>query len=233
MNPRPTPQSDDDGIPPLSEARLIQRAAEGDHGALGELLTNYQDQVYGICLRMVGNAADAADLTQDVLTRIMMNIARFDGRSAFGTWAYRIAVNTCLSALRRRKTASRAMRTVADGLETGNRGGTIAADSDSKELNGESGVEQDEQRERLLLGLQSIGEDARALLILRDVRDLDYNQISDVLEVPIGTVKSRLFRARLALREALQGPDSPREEEGNGSVAEEDRPPNVGSVLRS
>ncbi|MFG0331173.1 MAG: RNA polymerase sigma factor [Phycisphaerales bacterium] len=186
------------------EAALVVRAQAGDRDAVTELLESLRDRLYSVCFRMVSAPEDAADLTQDALTKVLMNLNRYDGRAAFSTWAYRIAMNTSLSHLRRRKTRSAHVWDDApvdlDRIHGEPRGGG----GESGEPGSGSRVEWNERRRGVLEALARLPDEARALLILRDVRGLDYRQIAEVLESPVGTVKSRLFRARLALRRELE-----------------------------
>lgn len=195
--------------PPFSrerERQLVDQIQRGDLGALGELLGAYQKRVYHVCLRMVSNRDDAAELTQEALLRAVKHVDSFKKNSRFSTWLIRIAMNLSISHLRkhgRRKTISLDMTIGSD------RGGDQASSlkdlmTNEREQNPQMSVEKDEQVERLLAALDGLEESLRMVIILRDLQGMDYQQIADVIEVPIGTVKSRLFRARLALRQAME-----------------------------
>lgn len=176
---------------------------------MGTLLEAYQQRVFSLCSRMVNNREDAADLTQEALTKMLTGLAGFDGRAALSTWVYRLAMNTCISHLRRKRTARA-------GGKPGMPGPAGTLDSEASwsksaldpEPTGEENVQSGEQRSMLLRALSGLGDEARALLVLRDGRGLEYETIAEVLELPVGTVKSRLFRARLALRKSLQEMES-------------------------
>lgn len=183
---------------------LIERCQRGQTAAYGELVRRYQDRVFNVCWRMCGNRADAEDLTQDAFVKALKAIDRFDGRSAFYTWLFRIAVNLVISERRKKS-----------------RGRTVSLDSPGKDRNGEparswaderlvSGegdpddrILREERRALVADALAALEEDHRVVVVLRDLESLDYHQIADILSLPIGTVKSRLHRARLALRERL------------------------------
>ncbi len=201
-------QTNSDSV--TDESRLVARARGGDTAAMGLLLEAYQQRVFGLCSRMVDHRDDAADLTQDVLMRMMTGLAGFDGRCSLSTWVYRIAVNTSISHLRRRRAAR-----AGGGSHPGS--GLSLPDSDpswpestlDREPTGEEYVQTNEKRASLLAALGRLGDEARVLLVLRDGRALAYENVAEILGLPIGTVKSRLFRARLALRKALQEMEKP------------------------
>ena len=168
-------------------------AQGGDRGALDQLLRRHYDRVHAVCRRITGHDADAADAAQDAMIAMVRNLDRFDGRSSFGTWAYRIATNASLDELRRRK--RRAIPISADDDEHHQ---AEIADPDS-------GQRIDAVGDHLALdvALRQLGDDYRLPVVLRDVADLDYAEIAGVLDIPIGTVKSRIARGRAALAQAL------------------------------
>lgn len=199
---------------------VVRRAASGDRDAMATLLLDHQDRIYAVCLRMLGNRTDAEDLTQDVLTTIISHLDQFDGRSALSTWVYRITVNTCLSHLRsarrrRDRNASESDRD-AGGQPSGRDGiGShfyhLSVSPSSRvglvrdaEPGADSGVEHMERRKQLRAAVGMLEASIRTLLILRDFHGLDHGQISEVMGIPRGTVKSRIFRARMALRRQLE-----------------------------
>ncbi len=195
--------------PPLSpdrERQLVRRLHRGDRGALGELLGAYHRRVYHQCLRMLGNADDAAEVAQDALMKAVQHVDSFKGDSRFGTWLFRIAMNVGISRLRRQK-----VRRAASLESAGSAGGNdhdqasplktmIAQD---REPPPGQGVEQAEQVELLTACLDHLEANLKAVILLRDLQGMDYQEIAEVMGVPVGTVKSRLFRARVALREAV------------------------------
>jgi RNA polymerase sigma-70 factor (ECF subfamily) len=191
------------------ERQLVELVQSGDRGALGELLGAYHKRVYHLCLRMVTNPDDAAELTQEVLLRAVQHVDGFRGGAKFSTWLLRIAMNLTVSHLRRRKVRS----AVSLDLET-ERGDQAAAPlrsmiASEREPKPTESVEKKEQAVELAAALEVIDPVLRSVLLLRDVQQMDYQQIADVMSLPIGTVKSRLFRARLALRQALEGRAEP------------------------
>ena len=186
------------------ERLLVDQVQAGDRGALGELLGAYHRRVYHLCLRMVSNSDDAAELSQEVLLRAIQHIDGFRGGSKFSTWLLRIAMNLTVSHLRRRKVRS----AISLDLETGD--GEAATPlrnmiASGREPKPSQSVEKKEEAVELAAALESLDPSLKSIMLLRDVQQMDYQQIADVLSLPIGTVKSRLFRARLALRAALEG----------------------------
>lgn len=207
--------------PATPDETLVRQAQAGDQGALTELLTRHQDRIYATCLRLVnGDREQARDLAQDSMVRLIQGLQSFDGRASFTTWMTRVVMNLCLSHLRGQKLRRHASLDAAVVSEGGRPGlhktplWAVTADPkttrspSSREPDGVGSVEEREQRERLEKALSRLDPDQRAILILRDARDLDYTQIADALGVAVGTVKSRLFRARAALRELLESEES-------------------------
>lgn len=214
-------------LTPLRELQLVESyRLGGQHAreALGELLWGYQRRIYSICYRMVKDAEDASDLTQDVLLKIMEGLEGYDGRSKLSTWVIRVTINCCLSHLRREKVRSHTSLDDASGLKkelSSGRPGSPGSPGSSvggrragfrgmeetrshREHSPGRGVEQEQTRAALVRALDSLDEEARALLVLRDLQDLDYQQLAEVFDLPLGTVKSRLFRARESLRSVLE-----------------------------
>ncbi|MBX3321656.1 MAG: sigma-70 family RNA polymerase sigma factor [Phycisphaeraceae bacterium] len=175
----------------MSDEALARAVALGQRDAAAELVKRYQHRVFGICMNLVGPAR-AADLTQDALLRILTHIEGFSGLSELSTWIYRVTTNTCLSHLRRERRSP---------VQTGPLHDTTTS---GRELSSAVGIEQTEQTATLMRALLSLPDEHRAILVLRDVRGLEYEQLSEVLEIPLGTVRSRLFRARRALRHAFE-----------------------------
>lgn len=145
----------------------------------------------------------AADLTQEAMLKIIQGLPSFDAQSQFSTWAIRITMNTVLTSLRSEKYRQHAPLNAQEGVGAGSFG--LHTDGGGHgELSGPSRVEHDDERLAVGRALACLEPEQRALLVLRDIQGLDYEQIAEALGVPVGTVKSRLFRARLALREKLE-----------------------------
>jgi RNA polymerase sigma-70 factor, ECF subfamily len=192
---------------PLQDQHTLSQLKRGNWSAMEELVHRYQDRLFSAVLRMVGHPEDAADLVQETFVRAMQNVSKFEGKSSLYTWLFRIAINLALSHRR-----SQRYRTAAslDGPVRGAGGGVDQqADSLRREL--VQGTELDPaaqaeihiEHERAVAALSRLDPEFRAIIVLRDVEDCDYDQIGEILDLPVGTVKSRLFRARAALRDAF------------------------------
>ncbi len=170
-------------------------AQAGDRSALDALLRRHYDRVHAVCRRIAGSNRDADDATQEAMIGIVRGLAKFDGRSAFTTWAYRIATNAALDELRRR----------------GRRPALHPDEGPSAEVvdpTAERQVDAVVDRASLDTALAELADDFKAAVVLRDVADLDYAEIAEVLGVPVGTVKSRIARGRSQLAERLGNQDT-------------------------
>jgi RNA polymerase sigma-70 factor (ECF subfamily) len=176
----------------LGDADLVRAATAGDRDALDALLTRHVDRLHAVCRRICGSDA-AFDATQNALVAITRSIARFDGRAAFSTWSHRIAVNAALDEVRG---AKRRAVPASDHLEL-----------HDPPTDPGTGPERVVDRLDLDAALAALPVDFRTAVVLRDVADLDYAEIAAVLDVPIGTVRSRIARGRAALAAALGNHD--------------------------
>ncbi len=166
----------------------MQAARGGDRAALDALLRRHYDRLYALCRRMTGDAADGADACQEALIAIVRGLPRFDARSSFATWAYRVATNASLDELRRRR------RRPEPGLPA-EWSGTAAVPDASDGLATRLAVD---------AALMTVPADFRAPVVLRDFSGLSYEEIAEVLEIPVGTVRSRIARGRAAVAEVLE-----------------------------
>ncbi|MCB0978426.1 MAG: sigma-70 family RNA polymerase sigma factor [Acidimicrobiales bacterium] len=188
------------------QSELVRAAQAGDTRALERLLREEQPRIHALCRRITGNDADALDATQEALIAVVRGLPRFDGRSRFSTWVYRVATNSCLDELRRRR------RRPLVGLPE-NDGVPVEVVDDSPLV--ESTVT---DRQFLDEALADLPMDFRAAVVLRDLCDLDYAEISAVLDIPPGTVRSRIARGRAHLADKMaadgnrtESPERPRE----------------------
>ena len=172
---------------------LVAAAQGGDRSSLDQLLRRHYDRIFAVCRRVTGNDADGADAAQEALMAIVRGLGQFDGRSSFATWTYRIATNASLDELRRRR------RRPLAGL------GERPDGSHDDIVDPDAGVRIDGLGDRLALdhALATLAEEFRVAVVLRDVGDLDYAEIAHVLDIPIGTVKSRIARGRTMLANSL------------------------------
>ncbi len=172
----------------------VQKAQNGDRQALDALLRANYDRMYAVCRRLTGNDSDAADACQEALIAIVRNIGKFDGRSQFGTWAYRVATNASLDELRRRRRRPRPDERL------------IEERSDATDPTPDPSVAISD-RIALDAALATIRPEFRAAVVLRDVAGLDYAEIAEALDIPAGTVRSRIARGRAGLADALRATD--------------------------
>jgi RNA polymerase sigma-70 factor (ECF subfamily) len=185
-----------------SDDELVAAAKDGDAAAMDQLLRRHYDRVHAVCRRIAGGSRDADDAAQEAMIRVVRSLDRFDGRSAFGTWVYRIATNTALDELRKRKRRPQ-LHVVHDDDE---RGPIEPTDELAHRT-------VDAVADRLSIddALAQIPDEFRIPVVMRDVGDLDYAEIADELAIPVGTVKSRIARGRRQLVEILGNRDDPSE----------------------
>lgn len=182
-----------------SESELIRAARAGDAEAFDRLVEAHYRSVYNTAYRMLRIPGAAADATQATFVRVYEAISSFRGDASFSTWLYRITMNVCLDELRRRKNQPLSLTEEDDE-------GEPAGERDMPDLSEEpaSTTEQRELQELVHEAIGRLTEDFRTVIVLYDIRGLSYQEISEVLEIPLGTVKSRLNRARQALREEME-----------------------------
>lgn len=183
----------------MQDELLIRRAQRGDADAFEQLLLEHQKNVYNLCYRMAGNPDDAMNLSQETFLRAWRCLDQYQFASAFSTWLYRLCSNICIDFLRRRRRQQTVPLTFedADGEEQ-----TYAV-PDAQPLPEEQ-VELKLTREILQAAMTQLLPEHRAVLQLRVVNEMSYEQIADVLDIQIGTVKSRLSRARNQLKKILE-----------------------------
>ena len=175
----------------IGDAELVRRFREGDRDAFGTLVERHRDRVYRVCLRVTGDAEEALDASQEAFLSALRNLDRFRGDAAFTTWIHRIAVNASYDRLRGRARAPM-LHVVADDGSQPEPGPVVPDPADAVA-----------DATDVAAGLAGVPEEFRAALVLADVEDLPYDEISAILEVPVGTVKSRVHRGRIALARAM------------------------------
>jgi len=178
---------------------LVAAAQAGDRRSLDILLRRHYDKVHAVCRRIAGSSRDADDAAQEAMISIVRGIQRFDGRSAFTTWIYRIATNAALDELRKRNRRP-ALHSVTDD------DGSPPEAVDSRS---ERTIESVSDRIAIDDALAGLPPEFKAAVVLRDVCDLDYAEIADALDIPVGTVKSRIARGRSLLVQQLGNRDPP------------------------
>ena len=191
------------------DEELVRRFRAGEPEAFTDLVRRHQQRVYSVCLRVLGDADAAADVAQDTFITVLRKLDGFRGDAAFTTWLHRVTVNACYDELRRKRRRPMLHAVAEEGPEHGS--GPPAPDH-ADEVVGTRDVAR---------ALASIPEEFRMAVVLADVQDMAYEQISKVLDVPVGTVKSRVHRGRLALAAAL-GIDPAREPGGRARTSEQE-----------
>ena len=178
----------------IDDAQLIDESLSGNSEAFGQLVTKHQDRLYNTLVYVTGSAEDARDVVQDAFVQAFVKLSSFQRSSAFYTWLYRIAMNLAISQRRRRRpTVS------VDELKT-RIGSELVDEGDAP---GDR-LESEETSQQVHAALDLLNEDHRSILVLRDMEGHNYDTIAEMLEIPIGTVRSRIHRARMQLREELK-----------------------------
>jgi RNA polymerase sigma-70 factor (ECF subfamily) len=188
------------------ESALVEQARAGDVSAFGRLVTRYQDRVLNTCWRVCGDVDDAQDLTQEAFLRAFESFESFRSGSRFYTWLFRIAVNLSIS--HRRRSGRRVTLSLhgPDGEWLGDhQAAGLTRAGDDRADDPVSRLAARERGQAVVDELNELDDEYRTVLVLRDVEGFDYQQIAEVLEIPVGTVKSRLHRGRMELRDRLKG----------------------------
>lgn len=175
----------------MKDELLIKRAKKGDPEAFEELVQSYRDKIYAVCLRVTKNREDAFDAAQECLIKIYMNIGDFNMKSEFSTWAYVIARNTSLDIVRKRRPEA-----------TGDEREFIIMNAPSND-SPEKEVENNELRKEIIRQVNMLPDDQRRAVILRDIDGYSYAEAAELLGISVGTLKSRLHRAREKLRQSI------------------------------
>lgn len=189
---------------PTNDAQLIAQTLAGRTDAFGQLVLRYQDRLFNSVVHWIGNAEDARDVVQEAFIQAFLKLESFQQRSAFSTWLYRIGFNTAVSHRRQKHP----MASIDHVRETSNVEPVDASDDPAEAL------QRKERRQRVRDSIARLPDDHRAVLVLREIDGYDYETIAEILALPIGTVRSRLHRARIQLRESLS--DAHGEPEGLG-----------------
>ena len=178
------------------ENHLIQLVREGDLSAWGELIQIHQDRLYNSIVRVVGHPDRARDVVQDAFIQAIEKISRFDGKSQYFTWLYRIAFNRAMSMYRKHKSE------VSLEVARENAGDETMADAQDQP---EDRILRSELVEEVHQALEQLSAEHRAVIVLREIEGCEYEQMAEILEISLGTVRSRLHRARSEMRRLLRG----------------------------
>jgi RNA polymerase sigma-70 factor (ECF subfamily) len=198
--------------PQRTDDELVAAAGAGEAAAMDELLRRHYDLVHAVCRRIAGGTRDADDAAQEAMIRVVRNLDKYDGRAAFSTWVYRIATNTALDELRKRKRRPQ-LRSVVDD-------GDRRAPLEPVDHIAHRRIDGVVDRITIDAALAELPDEFRVAVVLRDVGDLDYAEIATVLDLPIGTVKSRIARGRRLLIEKLGNREAPGERQNSNPRSE-------------
>ncbi len=172
----------------VDDRDLVTRYLDGDKSAFSELVKRHKNLIYNLAFRLVGIAEEAEDLTQEIFIRLLDKVSMWRGEAKFSTWLYRLAMNHCRDHLRRRHLETSDMNETLSDPHPG-----PAQETETREV-----------RRHIENALMKLTIDFRAVVYLRDVRGFSYSEIASILEIELGTVKSRLARGRLSLARALK-----------------------------
>ena len=180
------------------EAKIIRAVVDGNTNAFEDLVLEYQKQVYHIALKMTGTEEDAFDLSQEVFLKAFRSLSTFRGEAGFGSWLYRMTANLCIDFLRKKK--RQGGQIISLDAEEEDRGPTELPDLRSEP---QHALEKKELQKKGRAGLERLPHEQKLILVLRDVEGFSYQEISDALKIELGTVKSRIYRARAHLARLL------------------------------
>lgn len=184
-----------------ADTHLVMRAKKGEPGAFEELFLKYRDQIYSLTFRMTGNSSDAEDLCQEVFLSAFRKISSFQQRSSFSTWLYRIGINRSKDFLRKKKRTPEIVQDRKPGEDWSESLPHRRPESSEPELAAISS----ETKEVVQGALKRLPDSLKIPLVLHQLEGLEYREVAKLLHLPVGTVKSRIFRARLQLAEILEG----------------------------
>ncbi|MCU9614987.1 RNA polymerase sigma factor SigW [Caldibacillus lycopersici] len=179
--------------------KRIKEVRKGDHNAFGEIVELYKSKVYQLCYRMLGNSHEAEDIAQEAFIRAYVNIDRYNIDRKFSTWLYRIATNLCIDRIRKKKPDYYLDAEIA-GTEGMNMYSQIAAEG----MLPEDEVTSMELQALIQREILNLPEKYRSVIVLKYIEELSLNEISEILDMPLGTVKTRIHRGREALRKQLR-----------------------------
>jgi len=183
-----------------NETDLIKKCQRGDLDSFDILVSLYSDKAFSVAFGVMGNPHDANDMTQEAFIKVYKNIDKFNFQSAFNTWLYRIVKNVCIDELRKRK--KRVVISIDAGIESGD--GEYLLQIPDKSPGVQEILEEAETSIFLAEALAELNENHRSVLVLADIKSYDYTEIAEMLDIPVGTVKSRISRARIKLAEIIR-----------------------------
>lgn len=190
----------------IDDNMLVERSRQGDSKAIETLIVKYQDRLYNVIFKICGNKDDAAELTQETFVKFIEKVNTFKGRSSFYTWLFRIGVNLTINYCKRRfKVTPHSLDQETGGPDSESAGTRLREFlTDDKARDPSSIVDDREMLELLHYAVSRLSDDHRVMVVLRDIEGMTYDQIAELLKIEVGTVKSRLSRARINLRNILE-----------------------------
>ncbi len=188
------------------EKSLIALAKEGNVEAYEMLISQYEKKIYSLCLHLLKDAEEAYDAAQEVCIKVWKQIHLFEGQAKISTWIYRIATNQCLDILRKNKNRRQDISLFQESQDGEDE---WVIEKEHKEIGVAEQIEKKELQEIVHLGIQELQEDYQVILVLRDIEGYSYEEIAEILYVSLGTVKSRLSRARQALKKVFSQKKEP------------------------
>lgn len=177
------------------EQMLIKRCKKGDLTAFEILISDHQMKVYNLAYRLIGNSEDAKDISQEAFIKVFRNIQSFREESSFSTWLYRVVINSSQDFLRKKRNTF-SLEEIKGERDKGFK--------DESSLNPAEEMERADKRQTILLSLYKLSEEHRIIIVLRDIQGFSYEEIAEILHINLGTVKSRINRARYHLKNLLE-----------------------------
>ncbi|QDU79542.1 ECF RNA polymerase sigma-E factor [Polystyrenella longa] len=181
----------------VEDQQLIEQFLQGDADAFDQLILRYQDRLFNTLLRMFNSEQDAQDAVQEAFVQVFQKLHTFQGKSQFYSWLCRIAINNVLTQKRKRKLAT-------TSLETAKEKAGIEPDDHNRESHPSHQLETSENQSAIQRALNELADDQRTVIVLKEIEGLKYEEIAEIIDCPVGTVRSRIHRARSELRQKLQ-----------------------------
>lgn len=181
----------------VEDQQLIEQFLQGDADAFDQLVLRYQDRLFNTLLRMFNSEQDALDAAQEAFVQAFQKLHTFQGKSKFYSWLCRIAINSALSQKRKKKLTTAS-------LEAAREKAGIDPDDDNRENHPSHQLETSENQSAIQQALNELAEEQRTVIVLKEIDGLKYEEIAEIIDCPVGTVRSRIHRARAELRQKLQ-----------------------------
>ncbi len=185
----------------MTQKELVRQSKAGNLDCFEELISVHQQKVYNMALRMLGNEQDALDISQEVFIKVYKSLSSFQETASFSTWVYRIATNSCLDFLRKNKERKKDLSLDAQMVFED---GEVSLQLEDQTADVEKSLLQKERMQVLYEAIDHLRDEHKKMIVLRELQGLSYQEIADITGMNLGTVKSKMNRARLALKNALE-----------------------------